>query len=133
MMPIINQIDTKESSFTDSFNAYLLARNKVSAKVSKLVAEIILKVRSNGDQALKELTKEFDGFDSDIFKISSKEINHLLKSCDKDVLKSLEYSFGFLRISNAILSADRFPIPDNCEILYTKFSRSLDGNSIKLI
>tara|TARA_Y100000816_G_C26081428_1_gene569997 strand:+ start:252 stop:1553 length:1302 start_codon:yes stop_codon:yes gene_type:complete len=93
MMPIINQIDTKESSFTDSFNAYLLARNKVSAKVSKLVAEIILKVRSNGDQALKELTKEFDGFDSDIFKISSKEINHLLKSCDKDVLKSLEYSF----------------------------------------
>jgi len=40
---------------------------------------------------------------------------------------------GFLRISSAILNADRFPIPDNCEILYTKFSRSLDGNSIKLI
>ena len=76
MIPIINQIDTKESSFAVSFDTYLSARNKVSAKVSKLVAEIILKVRSKGDQALKELTKEFDGFDSDIFKISRKEINH---------------------------------------------------------
>ena len=47
--------------------------------------------------------------------------------------KSLENSFGFLKISNAILKADLFPIPDNWEILYTKFLRSLDGNSIKQI
>ena len=45
------------------------------------------------DKALKELTKEFDGFDSEVFEISSKEINQILKSCDKDIFKSLEYSF----------------------------------------
>ena len=92
-MPIFNQLDTKERSFSKSFNAYLLERNKVSGEVSQLVSEIILKIRSKGDNALKDLTKEFDGFDSDVFKISSKEINQILKSCDKDIFKSLEYSF----------------------------------------
>ena len=92
-MPIFNQLDTKESSFSKSFETYLLERNKVSGEVSQLVSEIILKIRSKGDNALKDLTKEFDGFDSDVFKISSKEINQTVKSCDKDIFKSLEYSF----------------------------------------
>mgnify|MGYP003312236157 FL=1 len=92
-MIIFNQLDTKESSFSKSFNAHLAERNKVSGQVSQLVSEIILKIRSKGDNALKDLTKEFDGFDSDVFKISSKEINQILKSCDKDIFKSLEYSF----------------------------------------
>ena len=92
-MLIFNQLDTKESSFSKSFDAYLLERNKVSGEVSQLVSEIIRKIRSKGDNALKDLTKEFDGFDSDVFKISSEEINQILKSCDKDIFKSLEYSF----------------------------------------
>ena len=92
-MLIFNQLDTKESSFSKSFDSYLLERNKVSGEVSQLVSEIILKIRSKGDNALKDLTKKFDGFDSDVFKISSKEINQIVKSCDKDIFKSLEYSF----------------------------------------
>ena len=92
-MLIFNQLDTKESSFSKSFDAYLLERNKVSGEVSQLVSEIILKIRSKGDNALKDLTKEFDGFDPDVFKISNEEINQILKSCDKDIIKSLEYSF----------------------------------------
>ena len=92
-MPIFNQLDTKESSFSKSFEAYLLERNKVSGEVSQLVSEIILKIRSKGDNALKDLTKEFDGFDPDVFKISNEEINQTLKSCDKEIIKSLEYSF----------------------------------------
>ena len=92
-MPIFNQLDTKESSFSKSFETYLLERNKVSGEVSQLVSEIILKIRSKGDNALKDLTKKFDGFDPDVFKISNEEINQILKSCDKDIIKSLEYSF----------------------------------------
>ena len=92
-MPFFNQLDTKESSFSKSFDTYLLERNKVSREVSQLVSEIILKIRNEGDNALKDLTKEFDGFDSDFFRISSKEINQILKNCDKDIFKSLEYSF----------------------------------------
>ena len=79
-MLIFNQLDTKESSFLKSFNTYLEERNKISGEVSQLVSEIILKIRRKGDNALKDLTKEFDGFDSDVFKISSKEINQILKS-----------------------------------------------------
>ena len=92
-MPIFNQLDTKESSFAKSFDAYLSERNKVSGEVSQLVSEIIFKIRSKGDHALKDLTKKFDGFDSDVFKISSKEINQTLKKCDRHIFKSLEYSF----------------------------------------
>ena len=93
MKPIFNQLDTKESSFSKSFDVYLSLRNKVSGEVSELVSEIISKIRSTGDIALKDLTKEYDGFDPDVFKISSKEINQILKRCDKDIFKSLEYSF----------------------------------------
>jgi len=92
-MIIFNQLDTKESSFSKSFDAYLVDRNKVSGEVSQLVSEIIFKIRSEGDNALKELTRKFDGFDPEFFKISSIEINQILKSCDKDIFKSLEYSF----------------------------------------
>ena len=92
-MLIFNQLDTEESSFSKSFDAYLSERNKVTGEVSQLVSEIILKIRSKGDNALKDLTKEFDGFDPDVFKISNEEINQILKSCDKDIIKSLEYSF----------------------------------------
>lgn len=92
-MLIFNQLDTKESSFSKSFNAYLMERNKVSREVSQLVSKIILEIRSKGDDALKDLTKEFDNFDFEVFEISTKEINQILKNCDKDIFKSLEYSF----------------------------------------
>ena len=76
-MVIFNQLDTKESSFSRSFNAYLVERNKVSDEISQLVSEIILKIRSKGDNALRDLTKEFDGFDPDVFKISNEEISSI--------------------------------------------------------
>ena len=78
-------------------------RNKVSGAVSQLVSKL-LKIRSKGDNALTDLTKEFDDFDTDVFKISSKEINQILKSCDKDIFKSLEYSFEkYLIINHDVL------------------------------
>ena len=45
-MLIFNQLDTKESSFSKSFDAYLVERNKISGEVSQLVSEIILKMIS---------------------------------------------------------------------------------------
>ena len=102
-MLIFNQLDTKESSFSKSFNAYLAERNKVSGEVSQLVSEIILKIRSKGDNALKDLTKEFDGFDSDVFKISSKEIDQILRigadnarKIAEPVLKQVKELVGFV-------------------------------------
>jgi histidinol dehydrogenase len=93
MMPIFNQLDTKDSSFLKGFDTYLSDRNKVSGEVSQLVSEIISRIKSKGDTALKDLTKEFDGFDPDVFKISNEEIKQILRSFDKDIFKSLEYSF----------------------------------------
>ena len=92
-MPIFNQLDTKDSSFLKGFDTYLSDRNKVSGEVSQLVSEIISRIKSKGDTALKDLTKEFDGFDPDVFKISNEEIKQILRSFDKDIFKSLEYSF----------------------------------------
>jgi histidinol dehydrogenase len=71
LIPVIKADGSAEYEFIEK----LKKRNEeVSDNVIKSVTEIIKDVRINGDGAIKEYTKRFDGVDSDNFEISSDRI-----------------------------------------------------------
>ncbi|MCL4145586.1 UNVERIFIED_CONTAM: hypothetical protein GTU68_052551, partial [Idotea baltica] len=58
------------------------------------VSEIISKVRDNGDSALKEYAKKFDGIDLDQIEVSKEEINSAESKVDDNLKKAIEVAFN---------------------------------------
>ena len=57
------RLNTADSDFEDRFKALLAMKREQAIDVNDTVAAIIAKVRAEGDAALIELTKRFDGLD----------------------------------------------------------------------
>ena len=70
------EINSEDLKFKESFTSFLSKRNLFSDEVSGTVRDIISQIRTNGDEALKFFTKEFDNYDAEEFVVSEKEINH---------------------------------------------------------
>ncbi|PLS17945.1 histidinol dehydrogenase [Bacillus sp. M6-12] len=76
------------------------------------VKEIILKVRNEGDSALYELTRRFDGVDLNSLKITENEINDALKELSKEhvaiIREAAENIQGFhgKQLRNSWISTD---------------------------
>ena len=87
------EINSEDLKFKESFTSFLSKRNLFSDEVSGTVRDIISQIRTNGDEALKFFTKEFDNYDAEEFVVSEKEINQILKSFDANLLQSFEFAF----------------------------------------
>jgi histidinol dehydrogenase len=59
--PFVLRLDTRSVTFEAQFSELVNARREVDADVSRDVAAIIARVRAEGDQAVRDLTKQFDG------------------------------------------------------------------------
>ena len=92
-MIIFREINSEDIKFKESFTSFLSKRNLFSDEVSGTVRDIISQIRTNGDEALKFFTKEFDNYDAEEFVVSEKEINQILKSFDANLLQSFEFAF----------------------------------------
>ena len=86
------RLTTTDSNFKAEFAALLSAKRESAADVNASVAEIIEKVRQNGDQAVIELTSQFDEQDltPETLSISKSEITAALETIDKSTLQALE-------------------------------------------
>lgn len=60
-MPL--ELSTRDPGFEAAFRALLSAKREVSEEVGRAVAEIIARVRAEGDAALLDYTRRFDRFD----------------------------------------------------------------------
>lgn len=58
----MRRLDTREPSFDAGFRALLDTARETTARVDAVVADIIARVRAEGDAALLDLTARFDGF-----------------------------------------------------------------------
>jgi len=58
-------LDARDAGFAKAFDTLVDARRDSDADVSRDVAAILARVRSEGDAALRDLTQRFDGFDLD--------------------------------------------------------------------
>ena len=67
----------------------ILRRDNTADRALDTVREIVENVRRNGDAALREYTKKFDGADIENLKVSEEEIEEALSSVDKEFLRVL--------------------------------------------
>ena len=71
-------------------NDELFARSNPTASVSDIVAEIIENVAKNGDKALKDYAKKFDGVTLGALEADKKEIDEAYAKADKKFVEVLE-------------------------------------------
>lgn len=77
-------------SLCDVEKSGILSRETAEEKTLDSVREIIENVRRNGDSALREYTKKFDGVDVDDFLVGDDEIEEALSSIDEEFLSVLK-------------------------------------------
>lgn len=66
--------------------------NKIEFETNSAVEEIAKDVRQNGDSAVREYTKQFDGENLEAFLISSEEIKNAYSQVDAETIKAIKKS-----------------------------------------
>lgn len=76
---------------SDLLVEYVSSRNQeIHADVLMKAQKIIDQVRNQKDQALFDLTKQFDKIDLKALKVSAEELNQAIKKCDPAFMKAME-------------------------------------------
>ena len=85
-------LKTGDSDFDDRFTALLAVKRETASDVNDAVAAIIAKVRAEGDSALIELTRRFDGLDLEVagIRVTATEIEAARAKIDAKTLAALE-------------------------------------------
>ena len=78
-------------------NKELFARNVPTKNVADTVSEIIENVKQNGDKALKEYTKRFDGVETDSITVTEEEIREAVSQTDPEFLLVLQRAADNIR------------------------------------
>ena len=86
------KLKTTDPDFEDRFAALLAVKREQASDVNEVVAAIIAKVRAEGDSALVELTKRFDGLDLKTagIRVKAAEIETARAKIDGKTLAALE-------------------------------------------
>lgn len=71
-------------------NEEILERSTQSAGVEDIVADIIANVRKNGDSALVEYSKKFDGAVDDVLEVTKEEIDEAMNEVDSELLEIIK-------------------------------------------
>lgn len=67
----------------------ILERSEQTIDVEGIVADIIKNVKENGDKALVEYCKKFDGAEDDVIEVTAEEIEEAFKEVDEELLNIL--------------------------------------------
>ncbi len=70
----------------------ILERSEQATNVEDIVADIIKNVRQNGDSALVEYSKKFDGAVDDVLEVTEKEIEEALSQVDDELIEILKHA-----------------------------------------
>jgi histidinol dehydrogenase len=88
----------KLSELTDEEKNKLIGRGGGDlANVEDTVASILEDVKYNGDAALREYTKKFDGADIEAIEVTKEEIDEAAASTDPELMKHLEFAANNIR------------------------------------
>ena len=92
-------LETASPDFEDAFKALLAGKRETQEDVESDVAAIIDRVRADGDSALIDYTRRFDGVDLNpaTLRVGDEEIEAATAACDPDDLEALRLAVGRIR------------------------------------
>ena len=87
-------INTSEKKFGTRFDQFLNAQREVVENVDSVVAEILLNIKTRGNDALLEYTKKFDRVQVDAasMQFSEDESADAKRKCNEDALSALTFA-----------------------------------------
>ncbi len=96
-MPI--KLTTKQKDFAKAFADFLRLRESEEKQVAGMVAEIIARIRAEGDKALLAYTKQFDRFGAmpENIKVTPHDIADALSLCQPELMTSLKFAAKRIR------------------------------------
>ena len=83
-------------SLSEDERAGIIDRS-AGADVEEDVRPIVEKVRQEGDDALREFTREFDGVEVEELRVKENEIHEARDACSDDILEAIEHAAGRIR------------------------------------
>lgn len=83
-------IQLSNDNISDEITKIRRAHQTQDASVARLVGDILLQVKTHGDEALKRYTLEFDGAAIETFRVDEEEVQDALRQTDKDFLTLLK-------------------------------------------
>jgi histidinol dehydrogenase len=86
------ELDSRDGNFASDFAALVESKRAGEADVEAAVAEIVARVRREGDAALLDYTRRFDGLDltPDKLRVAKDEIGAAFESCEPRSITALE-------------------------------------------
>jgi len=112
-MPIMRQLDLRGQLLTEAKIDSLLPRSKHDGLSAEQVAvEVIAGVKIGGASYLRKLTQDLDGFDPEPLRVSSKELQSALASCDAALRSAIEMAIE----RNRLVSQAAMPKPFTIEL-----------------
>ena len=86
------ELDSSAPAFAEEFTALVEAKRSVEGDVDAAVAEIVERVRREGDAALIDYTRRFDGLEltPEKLRVTKQEVSAAFDSCDSHAIAALE-------------------------------------------
>jgi histidinol dehydrogenase len=88
------RLDLRDPDFEVAFEALVLAKRAAESDVDGVVADIVERIRLEGDAALIELTARLDGFEAgaETLRVPTDEIEAASRDADADTVAALEFA-----------------------------------------
>ena len=99
-------------SYGEVPNSEIFARGTIETDVSAIVSKIIEKVKAEGDKALFEYSRKFDGADLASLEVSSVEIDEAFQSVEPKFIEVLEKAAANIRLFHEKQARNSFIISE---------------------
>ena len=95
----------------------ILERSEQTIDVEGIVTDIIKNVRENGDKALVEYSKKFDGAVDDVLEVTKEEIDAALNEVDSELIEILKQAKENITAFHSRQVRNSFVINDNAGVI----------------
>ena len=95
----------------------ILERSEQTIEVEGIVTDIIKNVRENGDKALVEYSKKFDGAVDDVLEVTKEEIEDALNQVDSELIEILKQAKENITAFHSKQVRNSFVINDNAGVI----------------